>query len=79
MVKISTLAYLEHGHDVHPEFAALYNELLRSHRRRLNALDRNSSAEAGYRPEKLSDGGLLFWRGGCHAARPRLYRFRKSK
>jgi monovalent cation/hydrogen antiporter len=47
----ATLAYLQHTRDDHPEFAPLYDELVRAHRRRLNAIDRNVSAEAGYRPE----------------------------
>ncbi len=48
----ATLAYLEHSReDAQPEFAPLYDELIRSYRRRLNAIDGNASAEAGYRPE----------------------------
>lgn len=47
----ATLAYLEHSRDDHPEFAPVHDELIQSYRRRLNAIDRNFSAEAGYRPE----------------------------
>jgi CPA1 family monovalent cation:H+ antiporter len=48
----ATLAYLEHSHeDAQPEFAPLHDELIRYYRRRLNAIDGNRSADAGYRPE----------------------------
>jgi monovalent cation/hydrogen antiporter len=48
----AALAYLEHSRDdAEPEFAPVYDELIRLYRRRLNALERNESAESGYRPE----------------------------
>ena len=48
----ATLAYLEHSHeDAQQEFAPLHDELIRYYRRRLNAIEGNVSADAGYRPE----------------------------
>jgi CPA1 family monovalent cation:H+ antiporter len=48
----AALAYLENcREDAQPEFTPLYDELVRSYRRRLNAIDGNAAAEAGYRPE----------------------------
>jgi CPA1 family monovalent cation:H+ antiporter len=48
----ATLAYLEHSReDAQSEFAQLHDELTRTYRRRLNAINGNVSAEEGYRPE----------------------------
>jgi CPA1 family monovalent cation:H+ antiporter len=48
----AALAYLEHSReDDQPEFAPVYDELIRLYRRRMNVLESNESAEAGYRPE----------------------------
>jgi monovalent cation/hydrogen antiporter len=48
----AALAYLEQGREDTPEeFAPVYDELIRIHRRRLNVLNSDSSAETGSRPE----------------------------
>ncbi|MGD0957625.1 MAG: Na+/H+ antiporter [Candidatus Acidiferrales bacterium] len=48
----AALAYLEHSReDDQPEFAPVYDELIRLYRRRMNVIENNESAEAGYRPE----------------------------
>jgi len=48
----AALAYLEQNRDDAPgEFASLYDELIRSQRRRLNTLEKTDSAEDGTRPE----------------------------
>jgi CPA1 family monovalent cation:H+ antiporter len=48
----AALAYLEHcREDCQVECAPLYDELIHSYRRRLNALAGNNSAKTGYRPE----------------------------
>ncbi len=48
----AALAYLGHSRDdAEPEFAPLYEEVIRIYRRRLNALDGSESAESGYRPQ----------------------------
>ncbi len=48
----AALAYLEQGRgDTPDEFAPVYDELIRIHRRRLNVLNSDSSAESGSRPE----------------------------
>jgi monovalent cation/hydrogen antiporter len=48
----AALAYLEHSReDDRPEFTPVYDELIRLYRRRMNVIENNESAEAGYRPE----------------------------
>ena len=48
----AALAYLEQTRDDTPEeFAPIYDELITLHRRRLNVLESNESAESGSRPE----------------------------
>ena len=47
----AALAYLDTAVMITRKSRQLSDELVRSHRRRLNAIDRNVSAEAGYRPE----------------------------
>jgi monovalent cation/hydrogen antiporter len=48
----AALAYLEHSREDAPEeFAPLHDELIRLQKRRLNALEANSDAEQGFRPE----------------------------
>ncbi len=48
----AALAYLEHSReDAEPEFAPVYDELVHTYRRRLNALESNRQAEPGARPE----------------------------
>jgi len=48
----AALAYLEHTRETDTdEFAPVYDELIRSQRRRLNVVESNNSAEYGYRPE----------------------------
>jgi monovalent cation/hydrogen antiporter len=48
----AALAYLEQGRDdTVEESSPVYDELIRLHRRRLNALESNESAESGARPE----------------------------
>lgn len=48
----AALAYLEHSReDDQPEFTPVYDELIRLYRRRMNVIENNESAEAGYRPE----------------------------
>jgi len=48
----AALAYLEQNRDDAPgEFASLYDELIRSQRRRLSTLEKTDSAEDGTRPE----------------------------
>jgi len=55
----AALAYLENSREDDPEeFAPVYDELIRSYRRRLNALEGNSDAETGYRPQDYER-----WRG----------------
>lgn len=51
MVK-AALAYLEHSReDAEAEFAPVYDELVHTYRRRLNALESNHEAEPGARPD----------------------------
>ena len=48
----ASLAYLgQCREEDQAEFAQVYDELIRLYRRRLNALESNSSAEPGYRPD----------------------------
>jgi monovalent cation/hydrogen antiporter len=48
----AALAYLEHSReDAEAEFVPVYDELIHTYRRRLNALESNHEAEAGARPQ----------------------------
>jgi CPA1 family monovalent cation:H+ antiporter len=48
----ASLAYLENcRQDCNVGYEPLYDELIRSYRRRRNALDGNSEADPGFRPE----------------------------
>jgi monovalent cation/hydrogen antiporter len=48
----AALAYLEHSRDdAEPDFVPVYDELIRTYRRRLNALESNHEAEPGARPQ----------------------------
>jgi monovalent cation/hydrogen antiporter len=48
----AALAYLEHARDEdHAQFAAVYDEMIRFERHRLNLISGETSQETGYRPE----------------------------
>jgi len=48
----AAIAYLEHSReDAEPEFVPVYDELVHTYRRRLNALESNHEAEPGARPQ----------------------------
>ncbi len=48
----AALVYLEHSREDSPEeFVPIYDELIRQHQRRLNALEGNDSAEPGFRSQ----------------------------